>query len=169
MLQAFKNLFDAFSAPGGETPQAQHSALRLATAVLRVEVMRSDPTLKAAEREAVMTTLHQKFALGDKEAAHLLELAELTARSASDFYQFTSRLNDSLTHPQKITMIENMWQVAYSDDHLDANKNHLIGKIAGLLYVTQGEYIGAKMRAKEAAGDPFSAGASLPAPFQIAV
>ncbi|MDO8374882.1 MAG: TerB family tellurite resistance protein, partial [Polaromonas sp.] len=44
------------------------------------------------------------------------------------------------------------WQVAYSDAHLDAHENHLISKIAGLLHVTHGEYIGAKMRAREAAG-----------------
>ncbi len=29
--------------------------------------------------------------------------------------------------------------------------NHVISKVAGLLHVTHGEYIGAKMRAKEAA------------------
>ena len=45
-----------------------------------------------------------------------------------------------------------MWQVAFADEHLDAHENHLISKIAGLLHVTHGEYIAAKMRAKEAAG-----------------
>ena len=45
---------------------------------------------------------------------------------------------------------ETLWQVAYVDAHLNANENHLISKIAGLLYVTHGECIGAKMRAKEA-------------------
>ncbi|MEP6965613.1 MAG: TerB family tellurite resistance protein [Polaromonas sp.] len=152
MLQAFKELFEAFTEPGSESPQAHTRALRLASAVLLVEVMRADPTLNAAEREAVMARLHKKFALSDEEAARLFELAELTARGASDFYQFTSRINESFTHAQKIAIIENMWQIAYSDAHLDANENQLISKIAGLLYVTQGEYIGAKMRAKEAAG-----------------
>ena len=47
--------------------------------------------------------------------------------------------------------VEYLWQVAYADGTLDANENHLISKVAGLLYVTHGEYIGAKMRAKEAA------------------
>ncbi len=45
-----------------------------------------------------------------------------------------------------------MWQVAYADARLDAHENHLVSKIAGLLHVTHGEYIGAKLRAKEAAG-----------------
>ena len=45
-----------------------------------------------------------------------------------------------------------MWQVAYADGDIGANENHLISKVAGLLHVTHGEYIGAKLRAKEAAG-----------------
>ena len=43
------------------------------------------------------------------------------------------------------------WQITYADDRLNAHKNHLISKIAELLHVTHGEYIGAKLRAKEAA------------------
>ncbi len=35
---------------------------------------------------------------------------------------------------------------------LDAHENHLISKVAGLLHVTHGEYIAAKMRAREGAG-----------------
>lgn len=152
MLRTLKDLLDAFTAPAEETPAARNHALQLATAVLLVEVMRADPNIAVAERNAVLASLREKFALADDALARLLELAELTASSASDYHQFTSRINDSFAHPQKIQMVENMWQVAYADAHLDAGENHLISKIAALLHVTQGEYIGAKMRAKEAAG-----------------
>ena len=152
MLRTLKDLLDAFTAPAEETPEARNHALQLATAVLLVEVMRADPNIAVAERNAVLASLREKFALADDALARLLELAELTASSASDYHQFTSRINDSFGHPQKIQMVENMWQVAYADAHLDAGENHLISKIAALLHVTQGEYIGAKMRAKEAAG-----------------
>ena len=42
--------------------------------------------------------------------------------------------------------------VAYADGHLDAHENHLINKVAGLLHVTHGEYIAAKLHAKQASG-----------------
>jgi uncharacterized tellurite resistance protein B-like protein len=61
-------------------------------------------------------------------------------------------LNEHFSQEQKIRVVEYMWQVAYSDAHLDAHENHLISKVAGLLHVTHGEYIGAKMRAREAGG-----------------
>ena len=151
MLKTLKNLFDSLSAPIEETPQARDHALKLATAVLLVEVMRADPVSHADERLAVLSSLREKFALQEGELAQLVELAEQTAQSASDYHQFTSRVNDTFDHSQKILIVEHMWQIAYADDHLHANENQLISKIAGLLHVTHGEYIGAKLRAKEAA------------------
>jgi len=151
MLRTLKDLFDAFTGPAEETPQARDHALKLATAVLLVEVMRADPASHDTERQAVLASLREKFALQGDELARLVELAEQAARHASDYHQFTSRINDRFSHSEKIRMVEHMWQVAYADDHLHANENQLISKIAGLLHVTHGEYIGAKLRAKEAA------------------
>ena len=151
MLRSLKDLFDSFASPAAPSPEAQEHALQLATAVLLVEVMRADPDIQAAEHNAVIQTLREKFALADDELARLMELAAETARTAYDYHRFTSSLNDHFTHAQKIHIVENMWEVAYADAHLGANENHLISKVAGLLYVTHGEYIAAKMRAKEAA------------------
>ena len=151
MLRTLKDLFDTFTGPAGESPEAQGHALKLATAVLLVEVMRADPASHAEERQAVLASLRDKFALQDDELARLVELAEQASRNASDYHQFTTRINDRFSHSEKILIVEQMWQVAYADDHLHANENHLISKIAGLLHVTHGEYIGAKLRAKEAA------------------
>ncbi|MEO8013797.1 MAG: TerB family tellurite resistance protein [Polaromonas sp.] len=151
MLKTLKDLFDTFAGPAEESPQARDHALKLATAVLLVEVMRADPQRHAEERQSVLASLRDKFALPDDQLAQLVELAEQAARTASDYHQFTSRINDCFSHPEKIRIVEQMWQVAYADDHLHANENHVISKIAGLLHVTHGEYIGAKLRAKEAA------------------
>lgn len=153
MLRTLKDLFDTFIAPAAaQSPAEREHAQQLATAVLLVEVMRADPAINAAERATVLDTLRGKFSLADDELARLVELAEDTAKTSHDYHRFTSSLNEQFTHAQKIGVVEHMWQVAYSDAHLDAHENHLISKIAGLLHVTHGEYIGAKMRAREAAG-----------------
>jgi uncharacterized tellurite resistance protein B-like protein len=44
-----------------------------------------------------------------------------------------------------------MWQVAYADAEISAHENHLMRRIAELLHIAHGDYIAAKMRAKEAA------------------
>lgn len=151
MLRALKDLFESFSAPAAG-PAGEEHTLQLATAVLLVEVMRADPATSDAERQAVMAALRRKFPLADDELARLVELAEDRSRAAGDFYAFTSALNDRFSHPRKVRMVEYMWQVAYADGHLDEHENHVISKVAGLLHVTHGEYIAAKLHAKQAAG-----------------
>jgi len=49
-------------------------------------------------------------------------------------------------------VIELMWAAAYADGELSAHEQHVMRKIAGLLYVPDSTYIAAKMRAKAAAG-----------------
>ncbi|MES2977048.1 MAG: TerB family tellurite resistance protein [Pseudomonadota bacterium] len=147
MLQSLRDLFDSFTGSPEATDPAHE--VQLATAVLLVEVMRADPQVGAAEKAAVVRGLHDKFALQENETERLLELASGTLQHNYDYHRFTSSLNEHFTHPQKIRVVEMMWTVAYADQHLDAHENHLISKIAGLLHVTHGEYIAAKMRAKE--------------------
>jgi uncharacterized tellurite resistance protein B-like protein len=149
MLRTLKDLFNSVLTPPGASNAGNEHSLQLATAVLLVEVMRADPELGPQERLAVVAALRQKFSLADEELSRLVELAEQTARTASDFHQFTSVINDGFSQEQKIRIVEYMWQVAYSDGRLDAHENHLISKVAGLLHVTHGEYISAKLRAKE--------------------
>ena len=152
MLRALKDLFDSIAPPAGTAPARDEHTLQLATAVLLVEVMRADPHLGEDERAAVVEALRRKFALAEDELQRLVELAHENSRGANDFFRFTSTINDGFTHEQKIHMVELMWTVAFADGHLDAHENHLISKVAGLLHVTHGEYIAAKLHAKQAAG-----------------
>jgi len=150
MLRTLKDLFNTFTAAASRQSLLEREhALQLATAVLLVEVMQADTEIDLAERNAVLAALRRQFPLGDDELARLVAQAEQTAKGAYDYHRFTSSINERFTQAQKVHMVEAMWQVAYADAHLDAHENHLISKIAGLLHVTHGEYIAAKMRAKE--------------------
>jgi uncharacterized tellurite resistance protein B-like protein len=162
MLRTLKDLFDqlarSLDTAASQPPAVREHTLQLATAVLLVEVMRADPAVSEAECDAVVQALRGKFTLTEDELARLLDLAHETARTAYDYQRFTSSLNAHFSQEQKIRVVEAMWGVAYADQHIDANEHHVISKVAGLLHVTHGEYIGAKLRAREAAQE--SAGAA---------
>lgn len=152
MLNTLKDLFESLRPPAaGSDPQATEHALQLATAVMLVEVMRADTSFHEGEREAVLHALHDKFGLTTDEAQRLAELAETTARDATDLFSFTSRINDHFDMPQKLRMIEHMWRVAYADGHLSAHERHVMWRIADLLHVPQGAYVHARMRAEQQA------------------
>ena len=123
----------------------------LALALPASRLHQDDTAWARAPTRLVLNALRSKFSLDDEELKRLLELAHDTAHTAYDYQRFTSQLNERFTQAQKVRVVEAMWQVAYADDHIDAHENHVISKVAGLLHVTHGEYIAAKMRAKEAA------------------
>jgi len=150
MFSTLKDLFDSFTQPTpSQSPSGRAHTVQLAAAVLLVEVVRAEAAVDEAERATMVTALRSKFGLSDDELERLLELAVTTSKTAYDYQRFTSSLNDHFTQEQKIQLVEAMWQVAYADAHIDANENHTISKVAGLLHVTHGEYIAAKMRARE--------------------
>ncbi len=152
VLKTLKDLFDHLLPPApGADPASQEHALQLATAVMLVEVMRADATFHSGEREAVLAALRGKFSLADDEAERLAELAERTARDATDLFAFTTRINEHFEMPQKIAMIEHMWRVAYADGHLSAHERHVMWRIADLLHLPQGAYQHARLRAQQEA------------------
>ena len=96
----------------------------------------------------------QQFDLDSAQLDTLIALAEQEARQASGYYQFTSLINKTCDVAQKIRTVENLWLVALADGHLDAHELHLMRKIANLLYISPGDYIAAKQRARIVAGVP---------------
>jgi len=153
MLQILKDLFDKLlPMASAADPQTEEHALQLATAVMLVEVMRSDAGFHAREREAVLAGLQDKFMLTEDEAGQLAELAETTAKEASDLFSFTSRINAHFDMPQKLRMIDHMWRVAYADGCLSNHERHVMWRVADLLHIPQGAYVHSRMRAQQAAG-----------------
>lgn len=151
MLRTLRDLFETITTNGaGAEPAAAEHTLQLATAVLLVEVMRSDAELHSDERSAVIHALRDKFALAPDELERLLELALQTSREATDFFGFTSRLNDAFSMEQKLRMVEHLWRVAYADGTLSAHENHVMRRLSGLLYIPHGAYVAAKQRAQQA-------------------
>jgi uncharacterized tellurite resistance protein B-like protein len=148
MFDALKHFMETLAGSPERTPQAANS-VELSTAVLLVEVMRSDPQHDGPERQAIGALLRRRFALDDEHVRELLASAEERSRVANDYFSFTSLLNDHLAHEDKVAVIEFMWRVAYADGDADAGENHVISKVADLLHVTHGEYIAAKMHAKQ--------------------
>jgi uncharacterized tellurite resistance protein B-like protein len=153
MLKTLRELFDQIAPPAGRAaPPADEHRLRLATAVLLVEVMRADGHFGATEQAAVRAALVEKFELAADEAERLVELATSTAKEATDLFGFTTRLNECFSDAQKLRMVELMWAVAYADGHLADHERHLMWRVADLLHVPQGAYVLARQRAAAASG-----------------
>lgn len=149
MLNKLSAFLSSIIAPASGGSRPEHS-LQLATAVLLIEVMRSDAEGTEAEQAAILTILRDRFQLADAEVAQLSELGHRTAQTAHDLHQFTSLINRELAAPEKVRIIEYLWQVAYADRQVSAHENHLMRRMADLLHISHGDYVAAKMRVRPA-------------------
>ncbi|MBD3671377.1 MAG: TerB family tellurite resistance protein [Gammaproteobacteria bacterium] len=142
MLNSIKQFFEQNIAP--DSQQDLEHSLRLATAALMVEMMNQDHKVQDEEEQAVRQLLQNKFGLDAKETGELFELASAEAVKATDYYQFTSLIKDHFNPDQKRRVVEQLWAVAYADGDLDPHEEHMVRRIAELLYVPHNDFIRAK-------------------------
>jgi uncharacterized tellurite resistance protein B-like protein len=148
MLRKLAALFDGAFGSEADDPAAREHALRVATALLLVEVAKADFAEELAEDETMLSSLKQFFALDDAAAALLLDEARSTADRAVELQQFTRRLHEQLTVAEKQRVVEMLWQVALADSRLDKHEDHLVRRIAELLYVPHGDLIRIRNRVR---------------------
>ena len=149
MLNKLSDFLSTLIAPASVESRPEHT-LQMATAVLLIEVMRSDTDSTDQEQATILNILKERFQLSDAEVAQLSELGHRTATVANDLHQFTSLINRELELSEKVRIIEYMWQVAYADSQISAHENHLMRRIADLLHIPHGDNVAAKTRARPA-------------------
>jgi uncharacterized tellurite resistance protein B-like protein len=151
MLARIKAFFDEQIMGEGELDNPIGLVSRAAAALL-IEVTRADYADDPRELEAVRDALRATFLLEEKELDELMEMADSEATEATSSYDFTRLVNEHFGPNQKLDLIYAMWQVAYADDDLDKYEEHLIRRIAELIYVPHNEFIRLKHEAARESG-----------------
>ena len=142
MLKAIIQFFESSMSPDIED-DIEHR-LKMATAALFIEMMQQDGKKTDSEEQKVKEVLQTRFDLSETETHDLFVLAHEEARDAVDFHQFTSLINEHFSMEKKIKVVEYLWAIAYADNHLDSYEEHMVRRIADLLYVDHHDFIKAK-------------------------
>ena len=149
MLGKLNALFDrAFGAEREPSAADREHALRVATALLLIEVARADYADDLAEDAAMLGSLKEFFSLGEADAKLLLEEARREADHAVELQQFTRRLHEQLSVAEKHRVVEMLWRVAFADRRLDKHEDLLVGRIGELLYVSRSDLIRIRNRVR---------------------
>jgi uncharacterized tellurite resistance protein B-like protein len=117
------------------------------SALLLVEISRADSEIDDTELSTIAEAI--------KSSSHSIDSAEIdeiiaSAKQDSDntisFREHVRLINKNCSREQKLSLIEQMWRVAYADGDLDKYEEYTIRKLADLLYVEHQELIKAKLR-----------------------
>jgi len=151
MLTAIKKFFEEkIQANEQDTEVDTQTRFALATAALLVEIMKSDSHIDSREKETLRQVLNVSFNIEQSELEEIVTLAEQQNHQASSLYEFTSLINEQYSYEQRVELMENLWRVAFADSTIDKNEEHLIRKIADLIYVNHSDFIKAKLKIRDA-------------------
>ena len=120
-----------------------------ATALL-IETARADDHFDESELAQIEQTLVNVLNIDASHIKQTLESAQQDLDQATCLHELTSIINNDWEFKAKVNLIEAMWKVVLTDQHIDPNEHHLMRKIKGLLHIPQSEYIAAKLRARDA-------------------
>lgn len=146
MLSRIKSLLEGLAA--GEPDSAGSDAqTRLASAVLLVEVMMADHEIATTEKDRLTESLVSMFGMQAAEAKTLVQAAQDKHEVLVSLHEMTNIINTHFTHARKLELILQMWRMAYADSRWDKYEEHLIRKVAYLLYVSHKDFIRCKHQA----------------------
>ena len=154
MIKHFINqVVDAISAPrtDEEDAESREAALRSATAVLMLDVARSDNVFEESEFERVLALVEKHFGMSPEDAAELVNAADEKAENLVSLHEFTQLLHNNLDEGEKARIVGLLWKVAYADGRLDKYEDSLVRKISDLLHVSRGRSMRLKHDAEQAA------------------
>ncbi len=130
-------------------PVKEERGLMIATAVIFLEMAHSDFELSEKEIIKIRAILKDFFSLQAKEIDELISFAEASREQRNDIWLFTNLLKENLNHQQKLRILEQLWELIFSDQKVDMYEDALIRKITNLLGLDHAEMIEAKLRVRE--------------------
>ena len=140
-----KSLFETLFSEKIE--QKQSSTRELASAALLIEVARADFEITPEELARLIDLLATTFDMSPEDVELVTQQANDQVENAVSLHDFTRVINEHCSPEERSELIGLMWQVAAADGDLSKYEDHLIRRVADLLYVPHQEFIRLKHQA----------------------
>lgn len=148
MLQQIRKLFTQMH-HGSNVEVHTETDVRIISAALLVEIATADQKIDQRERSTLIALLQRHYQLDLKSAQELVEHALEARQNATSLYEFTQIVNEQFNQQNKYTLVLQMWQVAFADGDIGALEEHLIRRVAELIYLPHGLFTRARAEARE--------------------
>ena len=143
-MKLFKNLFKTKEIE----EESKDSSIQKSICSLMIEVAYSDNQLDESELKAMANSLG-KLEIEEEEIQEIVDATLAKSKESISFYEHTRILNDQLDYDQKKEVLNSVWAIAFADGEMDKHEEHLIRRIADLLYLNHKDFINAKLNQKE--------------------
>ena len=148
MLKAIASVLAGKTGGRRDDPRELDRRILIATCVLLLEMANADDEFARSELDKIREILKKRLNLPDGEIDEILSIAGREQEDATDIWAYTNLINEHFEKPEKLRLIEMVWEIAYSDGRLDQYEDYLVHKLANLLHVNHDELIAAKLKVK---------------------
>lgn len=148
MLKQIRKLFEQIGR-GDSVEVHPEKDVRVISAALMAEIATADHKVDERERATLLCLLKDHYQLDSATAEELVERALVERHEATSLYEFTQTVNDKFSERDKYLLVKQMWQVAFADDDIDAFEEHLIRRVAELIYLPHGLFTRARAEARD--------------------
>lgn len=121
-------------------------ALQIATAALLLEVAAADTEITEAERLLIKRIVGEIHAVTPDEAREICLQAERQSGSATSLFPFTRLITSECSMADRVEIVHRLWELTFLDGVVHAREEHLVRKVADLLYVPHSQFIRGKVR-----------------------
>lgn len=150
MLDKIRQFLKQRSQAAAEPALDKEALIARTAAVLFVEVMYADHEVDEREAAAVQSALQSCFGLDAATAQALLDEARQQVEQVTSLHELTSLLHQNLDLEEKRSLLEQIWRIVMADQRVDKYEEHLVRRIANLLYVSHSDFIRTKHKAQQA-------------------
>ena len=149
MMDKIKDLITRFSTKEEITEESSSNLLDNACAALLVEIAFADKDFDETEKTSLKQTLIETYAIDESDIEEIIKDAEETVSESTSLYGYTRVVNDEFEYEDKLSLLKNLWKVAYADGNLDKYEEHLIRKISDLIHISHSDYINIKLEIRD--------------------
>ena len=148
MINKIKELITKFGNKEEIEEESDLSKLNNACAALLVEIAFADKEFDETEKTSLKLTLMETYAIEEADIDEIIKDAENTVAESTSLYGYTRIVNDEFEYDDKLSLLKNLWKVAYADGNLDKYEEHLIRKISDLIHISHSDYINIKLEVR---------------------
>ncbi|MDQ6989934.1 MAG: TerB family tellurite resistance protein [Mariprofundaceae bacterium] len=148
IFDTLKKLFSTAEKQDSTSNKDENKDIALAVTAIMLEIMYIDDKHEISEQQHIIAAITKRFQLEHDEMEILMRDAKVAQHQATDFHQFTSRIQEHYNTEERIEFLQELWSIAMVDGHIDPYEEQLIRRIANLIGVYHGEFIQAKIQAK---------------------
>jgi len=148
MLDKLKSVVQKLTQAGQDT-RFSGDELKAAAVVLLVEVMMADHRVEEGEKQQLLESTMGLLQTSREESMEIIERALSRHDKLVSLYDLTRVINLHFDQNRKLELIAHMWRMAYSDRQWDKYEEHLIRKVAELLYISHKDFIHARVQVEK--------------------